>query len=50
MFESKDALQAYMDGEIYKSVIENPDWSNYLVRLYEVNAEASNIQNQLKQQ
>ena len=25
MFESRDALQAYMDGEIYKSVIENPD-------------------------
>ena len=39
-----------MDGEIYKSVIENPDWSNYLVMHYEVNAEASNIQNQLKQQ
>ena len=49
MFESKDALQAYMDGEIFKSVIENQDWSNHLVRHYEVHAEASNIQNQLKQ-
>ena len=49
MFESKDALQAYMDSEIYKSVIENPDWSNHLVRHYEVHSEASNIQNQLKQ-
>jgi len=50
MFESKDALKAYMDGEIYKSVIENPDWSNHLVRHYEVHAEASNIQDQIKKQ
>ena len=49
IFESKDALRAYMDSEIYKSVIENPDWSNHLVRHYEVHSEASNIQNQLKQ-
>ena len=48
MFESKDALQAYMDGEVYKSVIENPDWANHLVRHYEVHAEASNIQDQIK--
>ena len=50
MFESKDALKAYMDGEIYKLVIENPDWSNHLVRHYEVHAEASKIQDQIKQQ
>ena len=49
MFETKAALQSYMDGEIYKSVIENPDWSNHLVRHYEVHAEASRIQDQIKQ-
>ena len=47
MFETKAALQSYMAGEIYKSVIENPDWSNHLVRHYEVHAEASKIQDQI---
>ena len=49
MFENKAALDAYMSGDIYKSVLENPHWSNHLVRHYEVHAEASNIQNKLKQ-
>jgi hypothetical protein len=48
MFETKAALEAYMAGDIYKSVLENPDWSNHLVRHYEVHEEASNIQNKLK--
>ena len=48
MFENKRALDAYLSGDIYKSVMENPHWSNYLVRHYEVQDEASNIQNKLK--
>ena len=48
MFETKASLEAYMAGDIYKSVLENPDWSNHLVRHYEVHEEASNIQNKLK--
>ena len=48
MFENKASLDAYMSGEIYKSVLENPHWSNHLVRHYEVHEEASNIQNKLK--
>ena len=34
MFESKKALNAYLDSDIYKSIIENPDWSNHLIRHY----------------
>ena len=49
MFESKTALKAYMSGDIFKSVVENPDWSDHLVRHYEVHSEASVIQNMLKQ-
>ena len=41
MFESKSALNAYLDSDIYKSIIENPDWSNHLIRHYEVHSEAS---------
>ena len=48
MFENKAALDAYMSGDIYRSVLENPHWSNHLVRHYEVHEEASNIQNKLK--
>ena len=32
MFESKKTLNAYLDSDIYKSIIENPDWSNHLIR------------------
>ena len=49
MFESKLALQAYMSGDIFKAVIENADWSDHLVRHFEVHSEASDIQNMLKQ-
>ena len=48
MFESKGALQAYMDREIYESVIETPYWSNHLARHYDVHADVSNIQDQIK--
>ena len=48
MFETKKALDAYMKGDIYKSIIENPDWSDHLVRNYEVHSEASKIQDELK--
>ena len=37
-----------MKGDIYKSIIENPDWSDHLVRNYEVYSEASKIQDELK--
>ena len=49
MFESKGALKAYMAGDIFKSVVENPEWSDHLVRHYEVHSEASEIQDTLKQ-
>ena len=48
MFENKAALNAYISGDIYKSVPENPHWSNHMVRHDEVHEEASNIQNKLK--
>ena len=44
MFESKTTLKAYMAGDIFKSVVENPEWSDHLVRHYEVHSEASQIQ------
>ena len=44
MFESKATLKDYMAGDIFKSVVENPEWSNHLVRHYEVHSEASQIQ------
>ena len=48
MFKSKKALNAYLDSDIYKSIIENPDWSSHLIRHYEVHSEASEIQNMIK--
>ena len=44
MFESKATLKDYMAGDIFKSVVENPEWSDHLVRHYEVHSEASQIQ------
>ena len=44
MFESKATLKAYMASDIFKSVVENPEWSDHLVRHYEVHSEASQIQ------
>ena len=49
MFESKAAVKAYMAGDVFKSVMENPEWTDHLVRHYEVHAEASDIQNMIKQ-
>ena len=48
MFESKATLKAYMAGDIFKSVVENPEWSDHLVRHYEVHSEASQIQDSQK--
>ena len=48
MFENKKAMEAYKAGEIFKSIVENPDWSNFIVRDFEVHAEASEIQKNLK--
>ena len=41
-------MEAYKAGEIFKSIVENPDWSNFIVRDFEVHAEASEIQKNLK--
>ena len=49
MFESKAAVEAYMASDVFKSVVENPEWSDHLVRHYEVHSEASDIQNKIKQ-
>ena len=49
MFENKKALEDYKASEIYKSIIENPDWTEFLVRDFEVHAEATEIQNRLKE-
>ena len=42
-------MEDYKTGEIYKSIIENPGWTDFLVRDFEVNAEATEIQNRLKE-
>ena len=47
-FESKAALDAYMAGDVFKMIMENPDWSDHMVRSYEVHAEATEIQKQAK--
>ena len=49
MFENKKVMEDYKAGEIYKSIIENPDWTDFLVRDFEVHAEATEIQNRLKE-
>ena len=48
MFESKAPVKAYMARDVFKSVVENPEWSEHLVRHYEVHSEASDIQNMIK--
>ena len=48
MFESKEALDAYRAGDIFKMIMENPEWSDHMVRSYQVHAEATTIQNQIK--
>ena len=47
-FESKAAVDAYMAGDIFKMIMENPDWPDYLVRICEVHAKAAKIQKQAK--
>ena len=49
MFESEVALESYLAGDIYASVRGNPDWSDFVVRQFEVHAEASAIQRNLKE-
>ncbi len=49
MFNSKDDMEVYKKGEIFKSIIENPDWSDFVVRDFEVHAEALEIQKNLKE-
>ena len=49
MFENKKAMEDYKAGEIYKSIIENPDWTDFLVRDFEVHAEATEIQNRFNE-
>lgn len=50
MFETKEALEAYKQGEIYKSIVENPEWTNFKISQFEVYGEASEIQEKLKSQ
>jgi hypothetical protein len=37
-----------MAGDVFKMIMENPDWSDHMVRSYEVHAEATEIQEQAK--
>ena len=48
MFNSKEDMESYIKSKIFKSIIENPDWSDFIVRDFEVHAEASEIQKNLK--
>lgn len=48
MFESKQALDAYKQGDIYRSIINNPDWTNITASEFEVLDEATEIQERLK--
>ena len=50
MFETKEALEAYKQGDIYKSILANPDWTNLQISEFEVLGEATEIQEKLKSQ
>ena len=49
MFNNKEDMESYIKGEIFKSIIENPDWSNFIERDFEIHTETSEIQKNLKQ-
>ena len=46
--ETKKAMEAYKQGEIFKSIVENPDFKNVTSKEFCVHAKASEIQKNLK--
>ncbi len=49
MFNSKKDMEYYINGEIFKSIIENSDLSDFIVRDFEIHTETSEIQKNLKE-
>ena len=49
MFNSKENMESYLKGKIFKSIIENLDWSDFIVRDFEIHTEISEIQKNLKE-
>ena len=54
MWETKEAMEAYKRGEVFKSIFENPDFKNVTSKEFCVHAKAtiliSEIQKDLKNQ
>ena len=48
MWEDKTSLDAYKPGEIYKSIINNPDFENVTTSEFEVHEKASLTQEKMK--
>ena len=48
MWETKEAMEAYKNGEIYKMIVENPDFKNVTSKEFCVHAKANEIQKELK--
>ena len=48
MWETKEAMEAYKQGEIFKSIVENPDFKNVTSKEFCVHSKASGIQKELK--
>ena len=49
MFNSKEDMESYIKSKIFKSIIENPDWSDFIVRDFEIHTETLEIQKNLKE-
>ena len=49
MFNSKEDMESYIKSKIFKSIIENPDWSDFIVRNFEIHTETLEIQKNLKE-
>ena len=48
MWETKEAMEAYKRGEVFKSIVENPDFKNVTSKEFCVHAKASEIQKDLR--
>ena len=48
LWEDKASLDAYKAGEIYKSIINNPDFENVKTSKFEVHEQASLTQEKMK--
>ena len=44
----REAMEAYKNGEIYKMIVENPDFKNVTSKEFCVHAKANEIQKELK--